>query len=271
MAMLIEALHATDRDFASVLGVEIRPTLILERVEAGSIRAILRTIINGLPDESLQHLDWKPLVGQYLVRAKQRMLAWLADNPSIRTREDLSGLQKAVIADVPGFEPGQLFLPSPVPAERLLSDVKRISEAMEQLSSADQVSFEAAGTSTPISPDVRISSEQIEVLLTQESRTSDVELILLVKRPDYLGRSRWEFRHEDHVLEAKIVDDDWLERFRDGVVVLRPGDALRARVRSEVHIGFEGQIVGARHTVLEVLEVVRGTQIDQGDLLADGR
>jgi hypothetical protein len=95
-------------------------------------------------------------------------------------------------------------------------------------------------------------------------------MTLLVKKPDYLGQSRWEFRQDDHPLEAKIVDLEWLERFQDGRVVLKPGDALKAIVKTEVARGFEGNVVDARHEVTKVLAVVPIAPGEQGTLLGTG-
>jgi len=87
-----------------------------------------------------------------------------------------------------------------------------------------------------------------------------------VKKPDYLGNSMWEFRLDDHPIEAKILDEAWLERFRRGHVPLRPGDALDADVRSELFRGFEGNVVVTRYFVQRVHGIVRGSNVVQGDL-----
>jgi hypothetical protein len=92
-------------------------------------------------------------------------------------------------------------------------------------------------------------------------------MTLLVKKPDYLGHSKWEFKNGDRSLEARIADLDWLARFQSGQIELKPGDALNAAVKSETAIGFEGNIVETRHEVVKVLSVVPNTSGDQDALL----
>src|SRR5258708_7097366 len=94
MAGLIEAFHRIDRDLAHSLSATVEPQILLERIEAGSIRALLKTILVQVDDDALHNLDWKPLVGQYLVRGKHRLLHWLDGRPKIAARADVIDLQR---------------------------------------------------------------------------------------------------------------------------------------------------------------------------------
>ena len=58
-------------------------------------------------------------------------------------------------------------------------------------------------------------AESIEDLLTSEIITSTSEMILKIKKPDYLGDSKWEFRHRRETINARIIDNDWLAQFRN--------------------------------------------------------
>jgi len=264
MAKLIDALQTTDRDFVASLGVELFPVLVLERVEASSIKAIVRTVLHQVDDDALRNLEWRPLVGQYLVRAKHAMLRWLADRDTIENRAQLDELRRVVAAELPSPVPGLLQLPAAPSAELLLRDVQGISEALHELGPHDAATLESADRATPFNKKLNLSSSRVEDLLTEERLTAESELTLLIKKPDYLGRSRWEFRYDQHVIEARIDDEDWLATFREGTIVLRPGDALRALVHSEVNRGFEGNVVSTHYTIVRVLGVVHAVEGDQG-------
>ena len=49
----------------------------------------------------------------------------------------------------------------------------------------------------PVVPDA------LNELLIEESLFHSEEMVIWVKKPDFLGESKWEFVHE-HVLEAKV-------------------------------------------------------------------
>jgi hypothetical protein len=102
--------------------------------------------------------------------------------------------------------------------------------------------------------------------LVKESLESEAPMILIVKRPDFLGDSRWEFRHGKQPFEAKLMDAAWLADFRNGVVVLRPGDGLRAKVRSVVRYGHDGELIDSKHEVLEVFDVIHTLRPSQDGL-----
>jgi hypothetical protein len=268
MAGLIEAFILIDRDLAQSVSVTAEPRLLLERIEAGSVRAVLRTLLLQIDDEGLKNLDWKPLIGQYLVRGKHALLKFLDGRPRIESRTEVLGLREDLQSLAPADAEGALLPPAPIPLDRLLSDMEALSRAVVELRDDDSAVFISRIEETRIETRLRLTQDDIEFLLTQETTRTEHELVLLVKKPDYLGNSMWEFRYNDRGIEAKMLDHGWLERFRHGEIVLQPGDALRAIVRTETAHGFEGHDVATHYFILRVLGVVRGGGGHQGDLLS---
>lgn len=266
MAELIEAFRAIDQDLARGVSVAVHTEVLLERVEAGSIKAFIRTIVEQFDDDALKNLDWKPLFGQYLVRGKHAMLRWLAGRDKVGSRADVIELQQEFARLAPPM-PQELLPPGTVPIERLLLDLQLVSVAVAELRPEDSATLISAIDVTPVEKRIRITSEDVAQLLTEETTSATSPMTLLVKKPDYLGISKWEFKHGDHPLEARIADLDWLARFQSGQIELKPGDALQAIVKSEVARGFEGNIVETRHEVLKVLGVIPSAAGNQEPLV----
>lgn len=265
MAKLIDAFYATDRDLLQNISGSLEPVLYLERVEAGSLRAWIRTAVRQLDDDALKNLDWKPFVGQYLVEAKHRLLRWLASDVASRSRGDLSNLQRELESIAPAAS-SDVLLVQPLPAPILVQDLRLIADATEDLKPGDTLRYVSETQETAIADQLKFSSEEIRELLTDQVFATENQLVLLIKKPDYLGNSRWEFKLGDHPIEAKIVDQRWLDEFRAGMVPLSPGDALRAQVRIEVFRGFEGNVIDRTYTILRVLDVVRSDHPKQSTL-----
>jgi len=78
------------------------------------------------------------------------------------------------------------------------------------------------------------TNEIVEEILTKEIIESQSIMILKVKKPDYLGDSKWEFKYENRKLEAKIKNSKWLSDYQQGKIDIRPGSSLRASIRTIV-------------------------------------
>ena len=265
MAGLIDAFSRVDRHLARSVAVSIEPQVVLERVEAGSIRSILRTLLIQVDDDALRNLDWKPLIGQYLVQAKHAILRKLDGRPRITSRAEVIELQQELVELAP--REIHMLPPAPISTEDLLWDIEAISSAVAELNQTDSAKFISRFDETRIETRLRITADDIEFLLTKETASTTSEQLLLIKKPDYLGNSMWEFRLGDRPIEAKMLDRDWLERFHRQEIPLRPGDALRAVVKIETAEGFEGHAVATHYYVMTVLQVVSVPPYRQTDFL----
>jgi hypothetical protein len=97
------------------------------------------------------------------------------------------------------------------------------------------------GDSANFNLTLNISPQSLDGLLVREKISSEQVLILKIKKPDYLGQSKWELQFDDRIREAKILDDVWLRKFQSRDEDVRPGDAIKGLVRVEVSYGFGGR------------------------------
>jgi hypothetical protein len=148
-----------------------------------------------------------------------------------------------------------------------LIDIQLVSIAVSKLQTQDSATLVSSVDATEIEKRIRVTDEDIVQLLTQETTSTEAPMTLLVKKPDYLGNSKWEFKHGEHALDGRILDLEWLARFQSGQIELKPGDALQAVVKSATATGFDGTIVETRHEVLRVLGVVPSTPGEQDKLV----
>ena len=107
----------------------------------------------------------------------------------------------------------------------------------------------------------------IEDLITKETIETDSQMILKIKKPDYLGNTMWDFKHGTRLIQGKILDIDWLKKFQEKEVDIRPGDSLRAIVRTIVKYGHDLEVVGYHYDVTKVIEVIQSKPPNQGTLL----
>ena len=267
MSDLIESFQEIDIDLGRSVATNIEPVLVLEEVEAGSIRAWLRTILRSVDDETLKTLDWKPIVGNYLVKGKKKILEFLGDKEEIKDQSQIHELEKDLLQMAEETKVRQIPAYSPVPAKRLLHDLSRLSESVFPLFEKDTATFISEDHRVAINKSFRIPSELIDEFLTRETIRSQAQMILRVKKPDYLGQSMWELKHEDRAFPAKILDEEWLMKFQHRKVLIQPGDSIRALVEIRVNYDESGEVVSSTYAILEVLEVINVPPLHQTSLL----
>lgn len=268
MSDLIDALESIDHTLVEPLPVRIEPVLLLEDVETSSIKAWLAQKLETVDDDALKSGDYKKIVGSYLVRGKYAVINFLSKKTTIKSVADIEPLERELFQLAEEAYVSHL-LPTyrPVSRQRLLNHVNSLSEALEPLTESDKVTYiDNMGRHADFNLSLSVAPETIDELLTRETIPSRLVMILKVKRPDFLGDAKWEFRFDNHPFLAKIAHDEWLADYRAGNVPLNPGDALKADVETIVKYGFEGDVIETQHTILEVLEVIRPPRHDQGTL-----
>ena len=117
----IQACERLDRELVASIDSSIQTVMVLEDIEAGSIKTWLRNTLKSTDDQALKELNWKPAVGKYLVRAKYMVLQWIDNDTTPRSLPDLrKNIQKLA------KETDVRYIPdySPPPAEALLRAVK---------------------------------------------------------------------------------------------------------------------------------------------------
>lgn len=268
MAGLIQGMQALDVNLAQAIDACIRPELVLEEIEVGSIKSWLRNRILEVEDEALKKLDFKQIIGQYLVKAKYRILERLRDRDRLdeqnvkQLQAELQQLaEETHVRKIPSYG---------VVRRRTLAEFWiKTSESTAVLGERDVARYISAPGQVVLPKGSVLSEEMREEILTQEISTTETELLLKIKKPDYLGQSRWLFHHEAHPIEASIEDKEWLAAFQNREVIVCPGDSLKARVKTEVRKGYDREDVSVRYYVSKVIDVIAGSKGMQASLFPE--
>lgn len=250
----IKACEALDDELVRSIDSSIETILVLEDIQTGSIKTWLRNSLNAADDDALKTLDWKPLVGKYLVRAKYAVIRWIDDDTAPRNLQDLRREIQQIAAETDVRHLPDYSAPSPT---ALVSAIRDFQSVKDRLLPGDRATLLTNDGDLSFNLSVSLPIEDIEALAV--ARTIEVpasEMILPVKKPDYLGDSKWELRHGKRNISAKIEHPDWLRRFQNRLEDVRPGDALRCIVKIEYLYGFDNELLTERYTVVEVLEVL---------------
>ena len=264
MTDLIEIFERIDKDLVQSIDTHIETIAIIEDIETGSLKAWLSNTLNAVEDDALKNIDWKPAVGKYLVRGKYLIINFLENKTQITNKEEIEKLEKDLLGLAKETDVMRLPAYYPIKRQNLLPDIESITRAVSSLDEKDKAIYITSENKTEINVNFNFVPEKIDELITKETITQkQAEMILKVKRPDYLGESQWEFRHGTQAIYAKIIDMEWLDEFQNRKHDVRPGDSLRTKVDITVKYGFDDEVVSINHNIVKVLKVVRAENNNQ--------
>lgn len=269
LSEILEALHSVDRDLIGSIDSEIKSVTVLEDLQKGSIKGWFKNVLEKVPDAGLKDLDWKKAVGHYLVRGKYILIKFLENKTEITTREEIKTLEGELYELAKETNVNQIPSYSPIPTAKLVGSIRKVSSSLQYAEKGNHIIYMAGRKEeASFNMEFNFSPESIEELLTKEKISNETDMILKVKKPDYLGDSQWELRHEKLPINAKIIDVGWLEKFQERQINVRPGDSLKAKVRTTVNYDYNNEVIGTHYEILEVFNVIQADSSNQLEIFA---
>jgi len=261
---LIDGLEGIDAAIATSVDSSLKTVMVLEDVEAGSLRVFLSNVMKRVDDDALKSLEWKKAVGAALVKAKYIAIQYLDHEPSEgavaldRLREDLRLIaQETDVRHLPDY--------APIHEGRLIASLDKIQDAKRTLDQGDKLTVDLDGSHYEVDLAKTWSPREFvqEVAQTKETR-SEGEVILGIRKPDLLGEAMWQFSHGKTSISAKVTDDEWLIQFHNRQVPLYSGDGMRCRVVFTYVYDDRGVLLEQRTEVIEVLEILPAAPSQSG-------
>lgn len=268
---LIRALQKIDSLLCGSIDSTITPVMMLEEIESGSLKIWLKNTLEAVDDQALKELNWKQIVGKYLVKAKYVIINWCNNGQQNENKESLLKLSNEIKKIA--HETNVRYLPDykALSVPELVDSIKDISQAKNFLDKQDKLQYIAGSDEEPLDFNLSIdwTPEKFEDLLTNEIvEYPEAPMILAIKKPDYLGLSGWEFRHGKKKIIAKIEDEQWLKDFQDRKKDVRPGDALRCKVKQIFHYGYDNELIAEKYSITKVDDILEN-KYKQPDLFDD--
>jgi hypothetical protein len=267
MSKLIESIHTLEQDLlGSVASVEISPVLVIENVQKGSLITWLRRRYETRKESS--SFDPKK-TSQFLNNSDKAVISFGGQEyPTAEGIRDLRSDLLAILEEANPTPNCPIYIEAS--SKNVLSGIQAMQEATNYLGGTEKANLLFTDGKTELSFPFDFSSGAIEDILTKETISNVQVMILKIKKPDYLGSSKWEFV-TDRIMEAKVSDEEWLAQFRRNDFLLQVGDAIRARVSITTKYGLDNEVISTRSEVTEVIEIVRvstqrkGSQMTVGD------
>lgn len=252
---LIDFCQVTDKTLIKSLDLDIEPDLRLDNIEQGSIIVWLKNVLKSANENTLNNLNLK-LVSSYLVEAKSYIIKFINQRHTIKNTSEFSELTEKLMSSAKKTNVNELGIYTTPSDKDLLLSIDKFQLASSELQSADKLYYLTRSSKLPVNRDFCISPESRDNLLVEDTIASVLEMTLKVKKPDYLGESKWEFRHGRRAIDVKINDLEWLKKFRQREVIIAPGDAVKAQVEIISKYDSQGELISTQHTIQKVIAVI---------------
>ena len=140
MTSIIEAFETVDKELVNSVA-HVQPVLLLEDIEAGSIKTWLRIQLEAVDDEALKSGEWKKVVGAYLVRAKYIIIDFLKERSTIRNFGEIETLQQALFEAAKQTNALRIPTYRPIPLPVVAESVRLIGQATQPLKPSDSALY----------------------------------------------------------------------------------------------------------------------------------
>jgi hypothetical protein len=266
-SLLIEGFEELDETVAGSVDEHLKTSVVLDDVVPGSLRVILKTLLEDIDDQALKDGEWKKAIGPVLVKGKRLAIQALNTDESeaLQAVEDLRQELQQIVAQtdikhIPAY--------APIHEGRLVASLDKLQNGKRTLGSNDNLTIEAEGHTYEV--DLTKTWEPAEIISVSDTTENHSEgtVILTIRKPDLIGATKWQFAHGTSIVYAAIEDERWLARFHAGKIPLHSGDALRCRVRFTYVFDDKGKIIEQKTDIIRVLKIIRGPG-SQSDLFGD--
>lgn len=256
-AELIKSFEEIDSVLAKSIDSSLQTALIVEDLQKSSIKIFLRNVLRNVDDDALKTLDWRPLIGGFLVKGKYAVLRWCDQDVSKNNPPRITDLTNEIarlasetdVRHLPDYPP-----PNP---SRMLQAADRFQNAKGRLGLDEKLTI----TLDKKDYTVDLSKTWSPSELTPEPEgpkelVNEQETYLLIHKPDMLGAAKWQFKLGKTALSASIEDPNWKADFQARRVSIYPGDVLHVKLRIEQKFTEKGELAETTHKIIRVLGVI---------------
>lgn len=264
MSDLIQSVQSLHSCLLSSIISECRTELLLSDVTEGSLVSWLSPKIKK--DNSSIDSDKEKRIANFLNSSTQIIIEFLEGKDTISEPAELDELEDKIKVEATDLEefPNVFSLDR----HRLVKGLSSIGKATEELHGNDQAYVGLPAGSFPINKNFNFSENEAKQLLSERLESFECESTLIIKKADFLGNSMWDFILSKKKISAKILDKDWLDKFRHREETVFPGDGLRCKYKVTTSYDRLGHIIEEKYEILKIKHKVN-TMIDQQGIKFD--
>lgn len=259
MGKAIDAFKKLDVMLGRAIHSSAHVTQALEALETGSIFTRLQSVLEFDESDDLEEEPPDESAAEaYVEDGRVELLDSMRDNPEITDVRQLDAIRQRLygVAERCGLA-GRFSYSAPQDNE-LSETIESIEAANESLEPHERFTYTSQQREVEVPRGTRLSTDEIAESRVEQTIENDVTLILKIKRPDFLGTSRWDMKHGTKTIQVRIEDDEWLADFHAKNAPVTPGDSLNSQVLVREQYDRFGELVKEDYVITKVNAVIAG-------------
>ena len=258
-AEMIEGINNLDYLFAESVNTKVKSKIFLDDIEKGSLIGRFWNALVISEDGQIDNSPDEDKIEEYIEESRAETLKFIAEKKS--SVEDLEKLNGSISKIAEDKNLKDTFNYAEPDILKLAKSVNTINDSTENLNANESFELKSANTEVKEikSGTPKIDIDAVEEALTENEIINESELFYLIKKPDFLGDSAWGFKHGNKSVTVKILDQNWLDEFHAGKVIVVPGDSLQVLVRQTSKYNRNGYLISEKLEVIEVINIIHNS------------
>ena len=258
MGKMIDAFRRMDLMLAKTAGHELTFVQTLESFQSGSFISKIKESFEYVSQESLSDAP-PPETVNYIRESRRKLLTTLRDNPKIEDIEPITKVAKEIEDIAREKRVQESLIYRPIQPIEIADSLAGVVEPTRSLQDPERVTFQEVGQQDiAVPPESSVATHKIEEALIHRKISITRDIILKIKRPDYLGEAMWDFKHGKNTIQAKVLDAEWLEKFHNKEVLPGPGDSLEVSAVITEEYDKHGNLIRDRYEIAKVNSIIAG-------------
>jgi hypothetical protein len=183
----------------------------------------------------------------FLARGTLTILGWLA-TPA----PEMPDLCRAIHVLANGTLPPKSRVPTQHDLVTAVAALQDLKAALPDVETVKVILHRGAADFDIQAPPLDLDALLRKTLL----KSAEGEMILIVEEPDYARSGKWSLRHGTQRVEARCDSGPIVDAFYRRSLDIRPGDALRCRVRIDRSYDFDNELLSEKLNIVEIVGIL---------------
>ena len=224
----------------------------MQHIERGSIRLIFKKIFkqkNGevINDDSL---------GRFVNDATGTLTKFVNSNDGVK-KENIEKIREQLIANYNAAGGVNPLSVESMKDDQIVRCLKSLEVPKGLLGEEQTVKATFLGQTYEMNKGFVVDESKIEKEYMETEFAADQVVSIQVKKPDYLGESKWTVMYNEKSVDAKILDEKWLEKFQNSELSPTEFPSPKDTMVVKADITIEKKDGKEQNVAMDIKEVLR--------------